>query len=100
MATLSREMKSIEIESLGLPNLEGWITNITTDIAHMKAQVMFLHEIMQNERAGKKVAPTTVQITHEKCEIRKESRQNQRSESNLSSSSESELEKMGKDDES
>jgi hypothetical protein len=48
--SMSRELKRVELETTALPNLESWLKNITAEIAHMKAQVLFINRTM-NEKA-------------------------------------------------
>ena len=53
--SMSRELKRVELESSSLPNLESWLKNITAEISHMKAQVLFLSRTMHaHEKVEKK----------------------------------------------
>jgi hypothetical protein len=71
MTTFSRDMRSIEIETVALPNLDAWITNVTSELAHMKAQAVFLHEIFKEEKVGKRPVSTTLRSCSGKSELKK-----------------------------
>jgi hypothetical protein len=50
--TMSRELKRVELEASSLPNLESWLRNVTAEVSHMKAQVLFLSRTMNVEEKG------------------------------------------------
>lgn len=56
-AELSREMKRMEIESTSLPDLESWITITTSEFEHMRAQVKFIEEAMEDVKKNSTSKP-------------------------------------------